>query len=71
MKPEKYREMSEEELVNEIHDLQEELFNLKMSKSVGQLDNPKRIKIVRHDVARAKTILNEHLLNIQKLRPEV
>ncbi|OQY29058.1 MAG: 50S ribosomal protein L29 [Candidatus Cloacimonetes bacterium 4572_55] len=68
MKPEKFRELSELELINEIADLEEEQFNLRMNKVVSELDNPIRIRVVRRDIARAKTILNEHRLGIQGLQ---
>lgn len=70
MKPEKFRELNEEELINEIEDLEEELFNLRMNKAVSRLDNPMRLQVVRRDIARAKTILNEHRLGIRRLDPE-
>lgn len=62
MKPEKFREFTEDELKSEIEDLEEELFNLRMTKGVRELDNPKRISLVKRDIARAKTILREYEL---------
>jgi len=70
MKPEKFRDMNEEELIGEINDLEEELFNLRMNKAVSQLDNPSRIGLIKRDIARAKTILHEHRLGIFELKLE-
>jgi large subunit ribosomal protein L29 len=36
-----------------------ELFNLRMQRSVGQLENPVRLRLLRRDVARLKTELHE------------
>ncbi len=71
MKPEKFREFTEEELINELQDLGEEAFNLRMNAAVSQLDNPMRIRLVRRDIARAKTILNERRLGIHDDQIEI
>jgi large subunit ribosomal protein L29 len=59
MKPEQIREKSDEELVKLRDDLQEELFNLRFQLVSRQLDNPLRIRSVRKDLARVKTIMQE------------
>jgi large subunit ribosomal protein L29 len=59
MKPEQIREKSDEELVQLRDDLREELFNLRFQLVSRQLDNPLRIRSVRKDLARAKTIMQE------------
>jgi large subunit ribosomal protein L29 len=51
------RELPDEELLARLEGLREELFNLRFQAATGQLDNPMRIKEVRHDVARLLTIL--------------
>lgn len=53
------RSKNEAELNEELHGLLREQFNLRMQKGTGQLSNPARMKSVRRDVARVKTILNE------------
>ena len=53
------RAKSEVELNEELHSLLREQFNLRMQKGTGQLSNSARMKSVRRDVARVKTILNE------------
>ena len=57
MKVEKLRDLSTNELVRKVDSLKEELFNLRFQMATGQLENPMRIKELRKDIARAKTIL--------------
>lgn len=58
--------MSEKELNKQLNDLKAELFNLRFQLATGQLDNPLRIKSVRKDIARVKTIVRERELGIGK-----
>ena len=58
--------MSEKELNKQLDDLKAELFNLRFQSATGQLDNPLRIKTVRKDIARVKTIVRERELGIGK-----
>jgi large subunit ribosomal protein L29 len=58
--------MSSEELVRKLDDLKEELFNLRFQMATAQLDNPMRIREVRRDIARVKTILRERELGIAR-----
>ena len=51
------RELPDEELFERVESLKEELFNLRFQFATGQLDNPMRIKQVRHDIARILTVL--------------
>ncbi len=50
-------ELSEEELAGTEADLKGELFRLRFQAATGQLDNPMRIRDVRRDIARVKTVL--------------
>ncbi len=50
-------ELSEEELAGKEADLKGELFRLRFQAATGQLDNPMRIRDVRRDIARVKTVL--------------
>mgnify|MGYP000324484123 FL=1 len=59
MKADALREMTVEELASKILELKEELFNLRFQLATGQLENPVRLRHVRRDIARCKTILNE------------
>jgi large subunit ribosomal protein L29 len=60
---EKVRQMSENELRDEEAKLTTQLFKLRIQKAKGQLTNPQRIKLVRRDVARVKTLIREHELD--------
>ncbi len=66
MRPEEIRAMSSEELLRKLDDLKEELFNLRFQMATAQLDNPMRIREVRRDIARVKTILRERELGIAR-----
>ena len=66
MKAEEIRAMSSEELLRKLDDLKEELFNLRFQMATAQLDNPMRIREVRRDIARVKTILRERELGIAR-----
>ena len=53
------RDLSNEELVNEIASLKEELYNLRFAQATGNLENPARIKDIRKTIARIKTVMTE------------
>jgi large subunit ribosomal protein L29 len=59
MKASELRKKSEAELKEELQGLLREQFNLRMQLGTGQLGNPARMKTVRRDVARVKTVMNE------------
>lgn len=59
MKASEVREMTDLELENKLVDLKKELFALRFQLAVNQLDNPTRLKVVKKDIARIKTILVE------------
>ncbi len=59
------RELPDEELVTRIESSKEELFNLRFQMATGQLDNPARLKEVRHDVARLATVLRERQIEAE------
>jgi large subunit ribosomal protein L29 len=60
--PVELRELPEDELRSRLESSKEELFNLRFQLATGQLDNPMRIKEVRHEVARILTVLREREL---------
>lgn len=64
------RELTREEVVQRKLDLEEELFNLRMRRSLKQLDNPLRLREVGREIARVLTVLNEDKLGIRKLAEE-
>ena len=57
MKAKKVRELTDDELVKKVSDYKGELFNLRFQLATGQLDNPMRIKDVRKNIARCKTVI--------------
>jgi large subunit ribosomal protein L29 len=50
------RVMSDDQLVDEVLKLKKEQFNLRFQRATGQLENTARVRVVRRDIARAKTI---------------
>jgi large subunit ribosomal protein L29 len=66
-RPVRLRELSVEELQQKLKDLSEELFNLRFRNSVKQLDNPLKIREVKRDLARIRTVLHEHETGTRKL----
>ncbi len=59
MKAKKVRELTDDELNRKVSDYKEELFNLRFQLATGQLDNPMRIRDVRKNIARCKTVLRQ------------
>ena len=59
MKTADLRTKTPDELEAELLNLAKEQFNFRFQKSTGQLENTGRVRIVRRDIARIKTILNE------------
>jgi large subunit ribosomal protein L29 len=54
-----FRAKSADELVDEMVKLKKEQFNLRFQKANGQLEKTNRIRVVRRDIARIQTVLNE------------
>ncbi|MBI5598515.1 MAG: 50S ribosomal protein L29 [Deltaproteobacteria bacterium] len=59
MKPSEIRETGVEELRGKVGELAKELFNLRLQHSMGQLENPLKLRLIRRDIARIKTIISE------------
>ncbi len=59
MKPGDLRVRTEDELGEELDTLGKEIFNLRFQRASGQLENTARVRQVRRDIARIKTILGE------------
>lgn len=59
MKPSELRNMTPEELGGKARDLRKELFNLRFQAATGEIENPRRIRTVRKEIARALTVLAE------------
>ena len=60
MKASEIRQLTAEELNTKLNDLKAELFNLRFQLAINQLENPMRIKAVKKDIARVKTVLREN-----------
>ena len=59
MKAEKVRNLTDEELKHQERDLADQLFKLKFQLNMGQTESLKKIRGLRKDIARVKTILGE------------
>jgi len=59
MKVKELKEMTMEELDQQLQDIKKEQFNLQLQQVSGQLENPARVKDLRRTVARIKTIQNQ------------
>lgn len=56
------RDMTDEKILDEIEDLKEALFRLRLQESSGQLENTDVIRHTKRDIARLKTVLHERAL---------
>lgn len=65
MKPHEMRDMTPEELEQLRSTLVSELVTLRIKLAVKQLDNPLRVRLLRKEIARSKTILREKQLGIK------
>jgi large subunit ribosomal protein L29 len=59
MKASEIREQSIDELQVRERELDDQLFRLRIQKSMGQLETPRKVRDIRKDLARVKTILKE------------
>ena len=59
MKAAELRALSADELSAKVRDLTDQLFRLRIQKSMGQLEAPAKVKSVRRDLARVKTVLRQ------------
>lgn len=59
MKARELRELSEDELRNKERDLADQLFKLRFQHTLGQLENATKLRNLRRDIARIKTLLRE------------
>ena len=59
MELKKMREMTEIELTGELEKMKKELFNLRFQHVTGQLENPVKMRELKTDIARVKTIIRE------------
>ena len=66
MKTSEIREMSREDIIIKIAELQDELFDLRMQKATAALEKPHKIKEIKKTIARMKTILSERKIGGEK-----
>jgi len=66
VKAKELRNLSSEELDKKLAELKEELFNLRFQLATGQLENPMRVRAVRKDIARVKTVMTERIRQEQR-----
>lgn len=66
MKIDEIIQLPAEEIKQRLEDTLEELQNLRIQHATHQLDNPLRLRILRRDIARLKTVLREVELDIRK-----
>jgi large subunit ribosomal protein L29 len=67
MKAAELRQSSAEDLQNRLDELVEESFNLRFQHVVGQLSSAIRLRQVRRDIARLRTVLRENELGVREL----
>jgi large subunit ribosomal protein L29 len=65
------RESSDEELIAKLREAKAELFNLRVQGATGQLDNNRRLPVVRREIARIYTIMRERELGLSAAPTEV
>ncbi len=70
MKVFQMRDYTRDELLQKKHDLEEELFNLKLRKMTKQLENPLKLRNLRKEIARINTVLTEDEKGLRRLASE-
>jgi large subunit ribosomal protein L29 len=70
-KPGELREMADEALVEKLREAKAELFNLRVQSATGQLDNNRRLQVIRKEIARIYTIMRERELGLSAAPTEV
>jgi large subunit ribosomal protein L29 len=67
----KLRDMTAEELKKEEKELVSQLFKLKFQLATGQIEKPQKIRIVRKEIARVKTLMRERDLKLRRRSEEI
>jgi len=60
------RELDDEDLVVKLREAKAELFNLRVQGATGQLDNNRRLQVIRREIARIYTIMRERELGLSE-----
>ncbi|HJQ11101.1 MAG TPA: 50S ribosomal protein L29 [Gemmatimonadaceae bacterium] len=68
MQASEIREMSEADINARIAELERERFNLRVQSGTRTLDDPLRLRVIRRDVARLKTVLNEKIIGVAEAK---
>ena len=68
MRAREVRDLTDAEVQEKARELGEELFRLRLRKGTGQLDDPMRLRKIRQDIARIKTIQHERIRETSKER---
>ena len=71
MKAQEIRDLSEKERQDRVADLGQEIFNLRFQLATGKIENPSRLKSLRRDIARIKTIQGEAKIASPELAKEI
>ena len=58
MKAKEIRDLTAEEQAQKLAEAEKELFNLQIQQASGQLEKPDRIRVVKREIARIKTVMN-------------
>ncbi len=66
MTPDKIRDLSDEELVSQENDLAEQIFRLRFQLAMGQAEGTHKLRSLKKDVARIKTVQRERQLKMKK-----
>ena len=59
MKAKEVRDLSAEEQAQKLAEAEQELFNLRLQQAAGQLEKPDRVRLLRREIARIKTVMNQ------------
>ena len=59
MKAREVRDLSAEEQAQKLAEAEQELFNLRIQQAAGQLEKPDRVRLLRREIARIKTVMNQ------------
>ena len=62
MKADQIRGLDEAEMKAKLHEMEEQLFRIRFQMAMGQLDGLKKYRVMRKDLARARTVLREREL---------
>ena len=59
MKAKDVRDLTPDEQAAKLAEMEKELFNLRIQQAAGQLEKPDRVRLLRREIARVKTVMNQ------------